>query len=628
MHLGMLMVARSVQQGRDSRCDCRPSQDEGEGAARIESSQSGSRAPDPTPLPSSPRPGGSEPCRRARFIANGTAAGRSPIRSRADEGGSGSVTPASTPAMPTWPATSARPMPSGSASARSRASPRTTPSALVAARGRGYDLVRDLWLRSGLAPRRDRAARRCRCLPLARPRPPRGAMGGARARRRQGTQDRLPLFDTPELADIRREPDFALPPMPLGEHVVNDYRFLSLSLKAHPVSFLRDRLAATKRSSPRAEDRSARPHERPPRHRRRPGPRPPAAGHGERRHLHDHRGRDRHRQHRRLAEDLRAIPADRARRAPRRGHRQGAERERRHPCRRRPARRPDADASALSEDAGELEALPAPTRCAAPASTRANGSGRTHASSAWRRRTRRSSKRSPKPRAATSVRSRHDIRATFASSRRNNLTCSAVSPKTRQPSCRRDAISIDGSGESHGLRKTAQRDQAGAVRSGRLYRLPFCLDDLSVGVVAPSVPDLLAAYPDSSAASTATSSSGATGRACRSPTASADKDFDTLLDHPDIDDMFVIPYRPGPPSAAPGLNEDPGRVRYEPLFTKMYGDCEKGEVTADARRRLAQGHGPLHHRQRRRRRARRRWSRSRQAAAGDDEIPRPLGRHL
>ena len=32
--------------------------------------------------------------------------------------------------------------------------------------------------------------------------------------------------------------------MPLGEHVVSDYRSLSLSLKAHPVSFLRRELAA------------------------------------------------------------------------------------------------------------------------------------------------------------------------------------------------------------------------------------------------------------------------------------------------------------------------------------------------------------------------------------------------
>jgi DNA polymerase III alpha subunit len=32
--------------------------------------------------------------------------------------------------------------------------------------------------------------------------------------------------------------------MPLGEHVVNDYRYLSLSLKAHPLAFLRANLVA------------------------------------------------------------------------------------------------------------------------------------------------------------------------------------------------------------------------------------------------------------------------------------------------------------------------------------------------------------------------------------------------
>ncbi len=49
-------------------------------------------------------------------------------------------------------------------------------------------------------------------------------------------RDRLPLFEAAGHADLRREPDVDLPPMPLGEHVVNDYRFLKLSLKAHPVS--------------------------------------------------------------------------------------------------------------------------------------------------------------------------------------------------------------------------------------------------------------------------------------------------------------------------------------------------------------------------------------------------------
>jgi len=115
---------------------------------------------------------------------------------------------------------------------------------LVKARGDGYDSIRDLWLRSGLgraAIERLADADAFRSLGLDR----RDALwaarelGGAAPGAKNG---RLPLFDVPELADIRREPDFVLPPMPIGEHVVNDYRFLSLSLKAHPLSFLRERL--------------------------------------------------------------------------------------------------------------------------------------------------------------------------------------------------------------------------------------------------------------------------------------------------------------------------------------------------------------------------------------------------
>jgi DNA polymerase III alpha subunit len=40
------------------------------------------------------------------------------------------------------------------------------------------------------------------------------------------------------------EPDAALPPMPPGQQVVEDYRHLHLSLRAHPISFLRSDLAA------------------------------------------------------------------------------------------------------------------------------------------------------------------------------------------------------------------------------------------------------------------------------------------------------------------------------------------------------------------------------------------------
>ena len=115
-------------------------------------------------------------------------------------------------------------------------------TALMANRGRGYDSVRDLWLRSGLnraAIERLADADAFRSLGLDR----RDALWAARELGGGGANDRLPLFDVAALADIRNEPDVDLPPMPIGEHVVNDYRYLSLSLKAHPLSFLRPRLA-------------------------------------------------------------------------------------------------------------------------------------------------------------------------------------------------------------------------------------------------------------------------------------------------------------------------------------------------------------------------------------------------
>jgi error-prone DNA polymerase len=49
----------------------------------------------------------------------------------------------------------------------------------------------------------------------------------------------LPLFAFAEAKDQGAEMKVTLPEMPLCEHVVNDYQTLKLSLKAHPMSFLR-----------------------------------------------------------------------------------------------------------------------------------------------------------------------------------------------------------------------------------------------------------------------------------------------------------------------------------------------------------------------------------------------------
>ena len=51
--------------------------------------------------------------------------------------------------------------------------------------------------------------------------------------------DLLPLFRWAQACEEGDEPGAALPAMPLSEHVINDYQTLKLSLKAHPMSFLR-----------------------------------------------------------------------------------------------------------------------------------------------------------------------------------------------------------------------------------------------------------------------------------------------------------------------------------------------------------------------------------------------------
>jgi error-prone DNA polymerase len=54
----------------------------------------------------------------------------------------------------------------------------------------------------------------------------------------------LPLFEHADATELGNEQPVALPIMKLPEHVVNDYRTLRLSLKAHPMSFLRPRAKA------------------------------------------------------------------------------------------------------------------------------------------------------------------------------------------------------------------------------------------------------------------------------------------------------------------------------------------------------------------------------------------------
>jgi len=101
---------------------------------------------------------------------------------------------------------------------------------LVAGRGAGYESPRALWRRAGLK------ADSLRKLAEA------DAWRSAGLDRRQALWALKGLGEAPPpllAAAERHEPAVTLPEMRLGEHVTEDYQTLKLSLKAHPVSFLR-----------------------------------------------------------------------------------------------------------------------------------------------------------------------------------------------------------------------------------------------------------------------------------------------------------------------------------------------------------------------------------------------------
>ncbi|MDR6755863.1 error-prone DNA polymerase [Mycoplana sp. BE70] len=114
----------------------------------------------------------------------------------------------------------------------------TDMASLAACRGSGYRSVRDLWLRSGLSRsvlERLADADAFRSMGLDR----RQALWAVKALDDGGAAEALPLFDRSETDELRPEPHVRLPIMSDGEQVINDYRYLTLSLKAHPVSFMR-----------------------------------------------------------------------------------------------------------------------------------------------------------------------------------------------------------------------------------------------------------------------------------------------------------------------------------------------------------------------------------------------------
>jgi hypothetical protein len=94
----------------------------------------------------------------------------------------------------------------------------------------------------------------------------------------------------------------------------------------------------------------------------------------------------------------------------------------------------------------------------------------------------------------------------------------------------------------------------------------------------PALDTLVAAYPDHLAGYQGNELIWKDGTRMPISDGRANKTFDQLLNDPDIKDQFEFPYPLGPKVETPAVNTDPGRIRYEKFFTKMYGDCHKGEI--------------------------------------------------
>ena len=105
---------------------------------------------------------------------------------------------------------------------------------IAAARGNGYLSVEDVWRRAGLEPRLLKILAEAdvfQSLRISR----REALWEAAA---ITAPKPLPLFSTDIDGEAIDEPQARLPEMSLGEHVVEDYVAMRLTLRAHPMAFL------------------------------------------------------------------------------------------------------------------------------------------------------------------------------------------------------------------------------------------------------------------------------------------------------------------------------------------------------------------------------------------------------
>ena len=95
---------------------------------------------------------------------------------------------------------------------------------------------------------------------------------------------------------------------------------------------------------------------------------------------------------------------------------------------------------------------------------------------------------------------------------------------------------------------------------------------------------LIAAYPEHLASYRGDELIWKDGSRMPLGSAATRRPFVEMLEHGTIREQFAIPYPLATaPLQPPALDEDPGRIRDEAFFLRMYGDCRKGEVAAKMR---------------------------------------------
>jgi hypothetical protein len=100
----------------------------------------------------------------------------------------------------------------------------------------------------------------------------------------------------------------------------------------------------------------------------------------------------------------------------------------------------------------------------------------------------------------------------------------------------------------------------------------------AAGAERPNLERLVAAYPDHLSGIDGNWLIWRDGTRMALDDGRGEKDFALWLADPDIEDMLAPPYPAGAAAEAPLRNHDPGRARNHAFFSRMYGDCLKGEV--------------------------------------------------